>query len=248
MDDRSTFKRIVILNQERGMFNLAYFGVVTLGLLHGVEPGHGWPVAVLYSARKRSPFLSAILSSSIIGMGHFISSIAVVVAYVLLQNWLNFSAPWLKYLAAGLLLLLAIKLFMEKTEPMQKQHGHIHEDQPETKHEHEHEHPRQGRHIHWHKHAIEVALSLWGLATFAFILGFAHEEEFALLALAAGGVNAWVLMLSYAVSVLLGLVVATIVGVKIYKILQPKLARYERYIPKMGAAILVAMAIVIIFW
>lgn len=229
------------------MFNPAYIGVATIGLLHGLEPGHGWPVAVLYSARKKSPFVSAILSSSIIGIGHLISSIAVVVAYVLLQNWLNFSAPWLKYLAVGLLLLLAIKLFMEKTDPMEKQHGHIHEDQPETEHEHEHEHPKQGQHIHWHKHAVGVALSLWGLATFAFILGFAHEEEFALLALVAGGVNAWVLMLSYAVSVLLGLVVVAVGCVKIYKTLQSKLMRYEKYLSKISAAILVVMAIVIIF-
>jgi len=142
-----------------------------IGLLHGLEPGHGWPVAVMYSMQKRNPVISGAISSSIIGMGHLISSIAVVVAYVLLQNWLNFSAPWLKYLAAGLLFILAIKLFMEKTDPIEKQHGHIHEDEPETKHEHEHGHPRQGRHTHWHEHAIEIALSLWGLATFAFILG-----------------------------------------------------------------------------
>ncbi len=91
-------------------------------------------------------------------------------------------------------------------------------------------------------------MSLWGLAWFAFVLGFAHEEEFALLALVAGGVNAWVLMLSYGLAVLLGLIAVTIVGVKIYKILQPKLMRYEKYIPKIGAGILVVLAVVIIFW
>ena len=93
-----------------------------------------------------------------------------------------------------------------------------------------------------------IALSLWGLASFAFVLGFAHEEEFALLALVAGGVDAWILMLSYGVSVLLGLIAVTIVGVKIYKYMQPRLMRYEKYIPKIGAGILVAMAIVIILW
>ncbi len=91
-------------------------------------------------------------------------------------------------------------------------------------------------------------MSLWGLASFAFILGFAHEEEFALLALVAGGVNAWVLMISYGVAVLLGLIGVTLVGVKVYKHLQPKLARYEKYIPKISAGILVVLAIVIIFW
>ncbi|MBM2824933.1 MAG: putative nickel/cobalt transporter [Dehalococcoidales bacterium] len=228
------------------MFDPAYIGVVTLGLLHGMEPGHGWPVAVMYSTKKRNPMAGAILSSGVIGMGHLISSIAVVVAYVLLQSWLDFEAPWLKYLAAGTLLILAVRLFLEKSDEMQKQHGHIHQNQPEIEHEHEHEHSGQGQHTHRHKHTTGVVLSLLGLASFAFILGFAHEEEFALLALIAGGVNAWILMLSYGVAVLAGLMVVTIACVKIYKSIQPRLARYEKYVPKISAGILVVLAIIII--
>jgi len=230
------------------MFNSALIGVVMIGLLHGLEPGHGWPVAMLYSSRKRNPTFSAILSSSIIGTGHLISSIAVVVAYVLLNKSLNFEAPWLKYLAAGVLLLLAIKLWLEKPDGMEKQHGHIHEDHPEIEHEHEHEHAGRGRHTHPHEHSLGVTLSLWGLATFAFILGFAHEEEFALLALVASGISAWVLMISYGLAVLLGLVIVTIASVKIYRALQSRLIRYEQYVPKVSAGLLVVMAVLIIFW
>ena len=230
------------------MFEPAYVGVVMIGLLHGLEPGHGWPVAVLYSMKKRNAVFSAAVSSGIIGMAHLVSSVAVVIAYIMLRNWLDFEAPWIKYLAAGLLLILAYRMFREKVDGLEKQHGHIHENQPEVEHEHEHEHPGQGGHIHRHRHATGIALSLWGIASFAFVLGFAHEEEFALLALVAGGANAWILMLSYGISVLLGRVAVTLVGVKVYKHLQPKLARYERYIPKIGAAILLVMAIIIIFW
>lgn len=230
------------------MFNPAYVGVAVIGLLHGFEPGHGWPVAVLYAMKKRNAVANATLSSSVIGIGHLVSSIAVVVAYVLLQKWLNFEAPWLKYVAVALLLILAFKLFREKVDDLERQHGHNHQDTPEIKHEHEHEHPEQGGHTHKHRHQAAVALSLLGLASFAFILGFAHEEEIALLALVAGGLNAWLLMLSYGVSVLLGLIVATVTGVKLYQQFQPKLERYEKYIPKISAAILAAMAIIIIFW
>ena len=230
------------------MFNPVYIGVVSLGLLHGFEPGHGWPMAVLYSMKKRNAVASATLSSSIIGIGHLASSIAVVVAYVLLQKWLNFEAPWMKYVAAALLLVLAFKLFREKVGNLERQHGHTHPSNPEIEHEHEHEHPRQGKHTHKHKHRAAVALSLLGLASFAFILGFAHEEEIALLALVAGGLNAWVLMVAYGVAVLLGLIVATIAGVKLYKQFQPKLSRYEKYIPKISAVLLVVMAAVIAFW
>jgi len=230
------------------VFNPAYFGVIIIGLLHGLEPGHGWPVATLYSLRKRNPVLTAAVSSGIIGIAHLVSSIAVVVAYVLLQTWLDFQAPWLKYLAAGLLLLLAFRLFREKTDGLEKQHGHIHENEPEVEHEHEHEHPGEGQHNHSHKHTLGIALSLSGLVGFAFVLGFAHEEEFALLALVAGGVNAWVLMIAYGTAVLLGLMAVTIGCVKLFNHLQPKLVRYERHIPKIGAAVLAAMAVAIIFW
>ena len=230
------------------MFNPAYVGVVMIGLLHGFEPGHGWPVAVLYSMKRRNAVASATLSSFIIGIGHLVSSIAVVVAYVLLQEWLDFQAPWMKYVAAALLLVLAFRLFREKVDDLERQHGHNHPDSPEMEHNHEHEHPGQGEHTHEHKHRAAVVLGLLGLASFAFILGFAHEEEIALLALAAGGLNAWVLMVAYGVSVLLGLIVATIIGVKLYQQLQPKLARYEKHIPKIGSVLLTAMAIMLIFW
>jgi nickel/cobalt exporter len=227
------------------LLNPAYLGVIAIGLLHGAEPGHGWPVAVVYSMKKRNPMSSAILSAGIIGLAHLISSIAVVIAYVLLRTWLNFDAPWIKYLAGGLLLVLAFKMFREKTDGMENQHGHLHENRQEIEHEHEHEHEGQGIHTHKHKHAKGVVMTLLGLASFAFILGFVHEEEFALLALVAGGVNAWVLMLSYGIAVIMGLVLVTVACVKLFRFLQPKLTRYEKYIPKVSAAILTIMAIII---
>ena len=230
------------------MINPVYVGAITIGLLHGLEPGHGWPVALLYSVRKRNSLLCAAMSSSIIGIMHLVSSIAVVVAYVLLQTWLDFEAPWLKYVAAALLLILAYRLFREKPNGLKNQHGHMHEDQPEIEHEHEHEHPGEGLHSHEHKHVTGVMLSLWGLASFAFLLGFAHEEEFALLAFLTGDVNPWMLMLSYGVAVLLGLIAITVASVKLYKKIQPKLIRYERYVLKIGAVTLLAMAIILIVY
>lgn len=205
-------------------------------------------MAVLYSMKRRNAVASATLSSLVIGIGHLVSSVAVVVAYVLFREWLDFDAPWLKYVAAALLLVLAVKLFREKVDDLERQHGHSHPDSPEMEHEHEHEHADQGRHSHKHRHRAAVALSLAGLAAFAFVLGFAHEEEIALLALAAGGLNAWALMLCYGVAVLLGLMVATLAGVKLYRQFEPKLSRYERYIPKVGALLLVVMAVTIVLW
>lgn len=226
----------------------AYLGVVAIGLLHGAEPGHGWPVAVIYSMRRKNPIFSATLSSTIIGFAHLFSSIAVVVAYVLLRTWLNFDAPWIKYMAVGLLVALAIKLFLEKTDGLEKQHGHLHEGQSDIEHVHPHEHDGKGVHTHQHKHVTGAVLSLWGIASFAFVLGFAHEEEFALLGLVAGGANAWALMLSYGTAVLVGLVLITLACVRLFKYMEPRLAHYEKYIPKISAVILLILAVVILLW
>ena len=224
---------------------ITYLGVAAIGLLHGLEPGHGWPVAVLYSINRRNAVYSAAVSSAIIGLAHLVSSIVVVAAYVALQEWLDFNAPWIKYLAAGILLVIAVKLFLEKPDDLEGQHGHLHPDQPDVEHEHEHEHPGQAPHSHIHRH--KTVLTLLGIATFAFLLGFAHEEEFALLALVAGGINAWVLMITYGVTVLAGLMAVTILGVKIYSQFQPRLVRYQKYVPRIGALFLVIMAVLIVF-
>ncbi len=90
-------------------------------------------------------------------------------------------------------------------------------------------------------------MSLWGLATFAFILGFAHEEEFALLALVASGTNAWTLMIIYGLSITVSLIGITLLSIRIYKLLQHRLIRYEKYVPRITGAILIVLAAFIIF-
>lgn len=229
------------------MLDPAYIGVILLGLLHGLEPGHGWPVAFFYSVRRSRPLLYGILSSSIISFFHFVSSIAVVIAYVLLSSFLDISIPFLNYIAAAILIILAYVFFTEDVkDEFETQHGHIHENIESIEHEHEHEHLGQGQHTHWHKHVKRIVLSLWGTATFAFVLGFAHEEEFALLAMAVGGVNPLMLMISYAASVTLALMGITLLSIKAYESIQLKIKRYEKYIPKITALILLLMAITLI--
>lgn len=175
----------------------SYIGVALIGLLHGLEPGHRWPVALIYSMRKGKPLLAGIVSSGVIAFAHFTSSIAVAVAYVLLSSWLNFDLPFLKYLAAALLLWLAYRMFREETGKADKPH--------------QHEHESGGSH---HRHENRNILSLWGLASFAFALGFGHEEEFALLALVVAGANAFLLMALYGLSVSLALIGVTLISIK----------------------------------
>jgi cytochrome c biogenesis protein CcdA len=153
----------------------------------------------------------------------------------------------MKYLAGVVLILLALRFFFEKVEDeSESQHGHLHENIGEVEHEHDHEHPDIGKHSHWHKHARRVKLTLLGIAIFAFVLGFAHEEEFALLALAVGGINPFTLMICYAVSVTIALIGITLISIKAYQKVETKIKRYEKYIPKVNAIVLLVMAVAFI--
>jgi ABC-type nickel/cobalt efflux system permease component RcnA len=222
-------------------------GVVAIGLLHGLEPGHGWPLALLYSARTSRPTFHAFVSSGIISLFHFISSIAVVLVYFVASSFVNLTSPILRYVAFVALVLLAVKLWMEKVDDQfESQHGHFHDNAQDIEHEHEHEHPETGCHIHTHFHPKRVIMSLRKLASCAFLLGFAHEEEFALLALAVGGVSPLLLMSAYGLSVTVSLVAITVLGIKMYERVKVKVFRYERYIPKVSALILLLLAISIL--
>jgi len=224
-------------------FGPALMGVVAIGLLHGLEPGHGWPIALLYSARTRRPTFYAFISSGIISFFHFVSSITVVVIYVVASSLINFTSPILRYIAFAALVLLAIKLFTEKVESeLESQHGHFHDNAEKVEHEHEHEHPRNSFHTHAHFHPKRINLSLWKIASCAFFLGFAHEEEFALLALVMGGVNPLFLMAAYGLSVTAGLVGVTILGIKMYEKVKAKISKYEKYIPKISGVVLLVLA------
>jgi nickel/cobalt exporter len=221
----------------------ALMGVVAIGLLHGLEPGHGWPIALLYSARTSRPTFYAFISSGIISFFHFVSSITVVVIYVVASSLINFTSPLLRYIAFAVLVVLAIKLFTEKVESeLESQHGHFHDNTEEVQHEHEHEHPEMGFHTHPHFHPKRINLNLGKIASCAFFLGFAHEEEFALLALAVGGVNPILMMVAYGLAVTAGLIGVTILGVKMYGKVKAKVSRYEKYIPKISGAVLLILA------
>jgi ABC-type Zn2+ transport system substrate-binding protein/surface adhesin len=227
------------------LLDSAFIAVIVIGLLHGLEPAHGWPVAFMYSSRTHRPLFYGFVSSAIISLAHFTSSIAAAVIYVLVSSLVVFPSQIMKYLAAAALMLLALKFYFEKTED-ESQHGHLHENTEAIEHEHEHEHPEMGRHTHWHKHSKPVKLTLFGIAVFAFVLGFVHEEEFALLALAVGGVNPLILMVCYAASVTAALIGVTLISIKAYQQVQVKIKRYEKYIPKINATVLVVMAIAFI--
>ncbi|HEX9317964.1 MAG TPA: nickel/cobalt transporter [Nitrososphaeraceae archaeon] len=231
------------MQQEVSLF----LGVIVFGLLHGINPSHGWIVAVLYSIRKKRPVVSSIISSAVIAGGHFLSSVAVVVAFIFVTSFVKIPIPhsYLNYIVAIALGILAYIFWKEKSEDLIKtQHGHLHDNLSEiVEHEHEHWHRESGNHSHIHLHQKKVIASLTAIAVFGIVLGFAHEEEFVILSLAVGGVNPVLLMLAYAFSVAASLIGITMLSVKIYKRIQYRVIPYLKYLPQISALVLAGMAL-----
>jgi ABC-type nickel/cobalt efflux system permease component RcnA len=224
---------------------LVFLGVITFGLLHGINPSHGWTVAVLYSIRNKRPLLSSLTTSSILAGAHFLSSIVVVAAFIFVTMFIQISQTYLNYAVAAALGILAYLFWKEKAEDLiETQHGHLHHDFTEQlEHEHSHWHGGMGNHIRLHLHQKRSLPTLTAIAAFALVLGFAHEEEFVILTLAVGGINPLFLMIAYATAVAAGLIGVTVLAVKVYSFIQHKVIQYTKYLPKISALILAAMAV-----
>ncbi len=226
------------------MLDGVLLGVIVFGLLHGINPSHGWIIAMLYSLHNKKPTLSSFTSSGIIAGAHFVSSIAVVVAYVFIAMFIEIPQLYLQYGVAIALGILAYIFWREKGEDLiETQHGHLHNNIEQIEHEHAHLHMEIGSHSHIHIHQHRTLPSLKAIASFAFVLGFAHEEEFVILALAVGGVDPLMLMIAYASAVTVALIGITMVAVKAYTQIQHRVIQYSKYLPKITALVLAVMAV-----
>jgi ABC-type nickel/cobalt efflux system permease component RcnA len=230
-------------------------GVIGFGLSHGVNPSHGWPVGVLYAMRTRRPLLGGIVSSSIIAATHFVSSVVVVLVYTIAINALEITIPeiYMEYSAAIALGILAYIFWKEKGEDLGKtQHGHLHGDNREEdnsllEHYHTHWHNGLGYHSHIHSHQERFSPSLKSIVSFAFVLGFVHEEEFVILALAASqSIDPLILIVVYALSVAAALIGITVICIKFYERFQYRVIYYSKYLPKITAVFLIFMSLTIL--
>jgi nickel/cobalt transporter (NicO) family protein len=226
----------------------AIIGVIIFGLLHGANPSHGWTVAAVYSIRSSRSLVGAIVSSGVIAGAHFLSSIIVVIAYISLTLYVQLPQLYLNYAAGIALGILAYIFWRDKGEDLiETQHGHLHAQPEKLEHDHTHWHKEVGHHAHLHLHQKRVMPTLSGLVAFALVLGFAHEEEFVILALAAGGAEPLLLMASYAVSVAISLVGMTLLVIKVYAYVERRVIAYTRYLPRISALILAGMAFGFVF-
>ena len=189
-----------------GLLGLA-LGSIALGLTHGLAPGHGWAIAASYALNKPNKWFYGAVSSLILGIGHLISSIAMVLVYFWAISYFGVTQiGWMNYVAGGLLILLGVWQYFNGHE-----HGSDGHDEDHHSHSHDsdngHAQPNDGRvgvfarlrstlpfmgnSAHSHDHADEASdRGLCGMAVLAFTLGFTHNEEFDIIAICTGPITA----------------------------------------------------------
>ena len=96
---------------------------------------------------------------------------------------------------------------------------------------------------HIHSHQERSTPSLKSIISFAFVLGFVHEEEFVILVIAASqSIDPIILILAYAISVAAVLIGVTVISLKIYQHIQLRVIQYGKYLPMISALFLIFMS------
>ena len=139
-------------------------GVVALGVVHGVLPDHGWPIAATYALDRSRKWLSGTVAALVLGVGHLVSSIVLVLAYFWFATFAAFAeGPYIKPLAGTLLVALGIYEFRTRNEGHAHGHGggsddghghadgHTHVEDSDDHHAHaDDEYGRDSSHDHTH--------------------------------------------------------------------------------------------------
>jgi nickel/cobalt exporter len=235
-DDAGNDRAIIQTSVTNAMIPLfgatgsVYATAVSVGLLHGLEPGHGWPVAAIYALDHSRRWTHGILAGLIIGGAHLVSSFAVVAGFVLLNRWLGVTGLPYAMQAAGLVL-----IGMGIYQWFRPAHSHAHLDTGRNHHR-DHQHDDTVR-----DSTQEHNAGLWAITVFAFALGFAHEEEFAIIALCAGRLSCWAVMAIYALAVAGSILALTLLSIATLNRFETRIQRWIPYLPRLSALILALM-------
>lgn len=233
-------------------------GVVAIGFIHGVLPDHGWPIAATYGLNRARTWLYGTLAGLILGVGHLISSVALVLAYFWFSRFAEFAeGPWMRYIAGTMLILLGVHEYHSGGHGAAHSHDHDHD------HDHNHDHDNSeadsqrgvlsrlsnrlvGGRGHRHLSEEDADRGLLALGTTALLLGFAHEEPIQILAICVGTTVCLELMLIYSLAVIVAILVPTLVLIAGYERHRATVERYTPYFPLLTATVLVGMGLAFI--
>ncbi len=233
-------------------------GAALLGLVHGAEPGHGWPIAATYALDRGDEWRRGLAASVLLGLGHLASSLAVVGAFFLAKSALRLDrlneplavlgvpvgGP-LGVVAGALLVALGVREYRRGHAHgghghRHGAHGHPNED--DCHQDNGHDHSPDDAHRHLSADDLDRT-GLWGLVWTAFVLGFVHEEEFEIIGLCLGAAFCLELMVVYALAVMVALVGLTMLLVAGYRRYEERVERYAAHFPTVSAVVLVGMGL-----
>lgn len=226
-------------------------GVILIGFIHGVLPDHGWPIAATYGLNRPHTWVSGTLAALILGMGHLISSVALVVAYFWFSTFAEFAeGPLLRYVAGTMLILLGIHEYRAGGHTHQHGHSHDHADHSDRPPSNDGVLARIRARIfgsgHRHLHEEDAERGLAALGMTALLLGFAHEEPIQILAICVGTVYCLELMLIYSLAVIIAILVPTLVLIAGYERHRETVEAYTPYLPLITAIVLIGMGLAFI--
>ena len=242
-------------------------GVVVLGVLHGVLPDHGWPIAAAYALDRPRKWISGTIAGVVLGVGHLISSVALVVAYFSVSRFAAFAeGPYMKPIAGAMLILLGIHEHVSGGHGDIDGDGHDHDhhdhDHHDDHHGHDHDYDENdepgllarirerlpggnGGHAHLDESHAEGGLRTLGMT--ALVLGFAHEEPLQILAICAGTEFCLELMLVYSGAVILAILGPTLLLIAGYQTHRERIEQYTPYLPTLTAVVLVLVGVAFVF-
>ena len=207
--------------------------VIGIGLLHGILPDHGWPIAATYALRQRRRYLAGAIAALVIGVGHLLSSIALVLVFLLVADaYALHEAGWLPVVAGALL--VALGLWELGHARRGHGHGHHHHGTGPLARLHAWAGARLGR---------PEDRGLGQLAVVAILLGVAHEEPIQILAICAGTTHCLSLMVIYSLAVIVALLIPTLLLIVGYQRHKAVVERYMPHLAVLTALILIAVGL-----
>ncbi len=226
-------------------------GVVAIGIVHGVLPDHGWPIAATYALGRRRTWIAGVVAGSILGIGHLVSSVALVGAYYWVSGFATFvEGPWLRYVAGTMLVALGVHEYRngghdhDDSDHGHHDDNHDHDDSDHGHHDDNHDHDDDpGGHGHVHLSEADADRGLFALGTTALLLGFAHEEPIQILAICVGTARCLELMFVYSLAVIVAILVPTLVLIAGYEQHRETVERYTPYLPTVTAIVLVTVGL-----
>ncbi len=137
--------------------------LVLTGVLHGLDPRHGWPLSTVLSLGHKIPWRFGIIASGILAAAHFGAALLILVLSVYATAAFLQYSPYVPYVAGSILVGIALLIL---ASGISEASGGA--TLPEE---------------------MRIATSARRLTAISLVLGFAHEDQFVRISLGSGTVS-----------------------------------------------------------